>query len=296
MLNKIQILKNSVDVGKCILLADFLMPSKEFLDKISHLSDNEKLISIYENISGKIVDNTVKNRILSIENLFDILCLDEDIFVCDLTLNNSLSFNDLIIDNTSLNYEIYSYISLYYLVYLNLYENYFSESESVNFVLPFSNKIACISALIFKKMVKGLNFVIAGDTSNNFICEKSFYKPRFEANEFFEYLNEFFEDYGYVFDAYSSSEVFAYERFIEDYEDTSNTVFFSFLSPYLTCQKTLKQLTGKSSKDYKDAIKKLSLETALEIPSEIYNLKDVKTNIESDMSFEVYLKILNETL
>ena len=62
---KVQIFKNN-KVSECFSLADFFMPTQKFFEEISHLSDGEKLIKIYENITKTSVNKEVKSRILSI--------------------------------------------------------------------------------------------------------------------------------------------------------------------------------------------------------------------------------------
>ncbi len=296
MLNKnLRIFKNNVEISGYILLADFFLPQDAFFKEICSLSDNEKLIKIYENISGESVSKENKNRILNVHNLFEVICLDDDIYNVDLTVNNSLSYSSVIVDNSTFYREICSYIALYYLVYKALFDDYLDQTESVDFVLPFDNKTACVSALIFKKFVSNLNFVIAGDEKVNFIDKKSFYKPPYDTNEARTYLNEFLEDYGIIFDSYSSSEVFAYEDYLCNYDTNANTIFFSFMSPYLTSSKTFKQLSGKVLQANL-ANKKIYEETAQEIPSNLENLENNLVGFKSNLTNDDFLKILDNLI
>ncbi len=292
MLNKkIKIFKNNVEVSEYVLLADFFMPTEKFLNEISTLSSNEKLIKLYENISGQKASENAKNRINKIENILDVLCLDEDIYCVDLTQNNTLSYKSIIIDNSTIYLEICSFIAIFYLVYLNLFEDYLSRNEKVNFLLPFDCKTACISALIFSKMVSNFNVVIAGDKTNIAIYKNEFYKPSYQPS-FSGYISEFFEDYGIVFDAYSSSEITSYENYLEEYDDDNSVVFFSFLSPYLTVEESLKYISNKTFKNNNIAIQKLYEETALEIPPNIEDIKNNKFDFEEKLSCESFLYLL----
>ncbi len=293
--NKVRIFKENVQVSGYNLPADFFIPTQSFLNEISTLNDNEKLIKLYENISGEKVNVDVKNRILNIENLLEILCLDDQIFTVDLTQNDTLSYKSLIIDNSTIYREICSLVSLYYLVYLNLYDGYFNSEETVNFILPYESKVACISALIFKKFIKNLKFIIAGDNTNDEIHKKGFYKPCFNKVLSQNFISEFFEDYGYVFDANSSKEIFAYESFLENLDDTSNAVFFAFSSPYLTCQESYGEITGKTINNQSLLIKKFYEETVLEIP-QILTKKGIRVDFNDCITNDTFLYLINNLL
>lgn len=292
---KIQVFKNN-KVSECFSLADFFMPTQKFFEEISHLSDGEKLIKIYENISQNTISNEAKSRILKIENIFEILCLDDDVYLVDFSQNDNLSYKTLIIENSTIYLEICSYLSLYFLVFLNLYEDYLDKSEKVNFALPFYNKTACISALIFKKFYSNINYIIAGDNLVNKIDKNGFFKPPYSACEFSQFIQEFFEDYGYVFDAYSSNEIFAYESFLEQVEDNSSIVFFSFLSPYLTSKESFFEITGKIIKDDKLAVKKLYEETAIEMPETLNIVDKSYSKINDNLSLQDFLHLLENLL
>ena len=295
MLNKLRIFKENVQVSGYNIPADFFMPTQSFLDEISTLSSNEKLIKLYENISGEKVCEETKNKILNIENLFEILCADDDVFMVDLSQNKSLSYTSLIIDNSTIYRKICSFLALYFLVYLDLFEAYLDEKERVVFILPFNCKMACLSALIFKKFVNNITFIIAGDDKVNSIDKKGFFKPSFDKEESQNFILEFFEDYGYVFDQNSSKEIFAYESFLQNYDANFSAVFFAFLSPYLTCQESYTEITGKYINNKGLAIKKFYEETALEIPENLSN-GEFETSFKNDLSNEEFIYHLNNLL
>ncbi|MBQ9782270.1 MAG: hypothetical protein IJW26_03700 [Clostridia bacterium] len=292
---KINVLKNN-KVSECFSLADFFMPTEKFLDEISQLSCGEKLIKIYEFISRKSLSSDKKSSILKLKNIYEIICLDDELYIVDLSQNDNLSYKTLIVENSTIYLKICSYLSLYYLIFIDLYSDYLDTCEKVNFILPFYDKTACISALIFKKFNKSINLIIAGDNLPNLIDKNSFYKPPYKDNEFKIFTQEFFEDYGYAFDAYSSSEIFAYESYIEEFSDNNNAIFFSFLSPYLTGKETFMQITGKIIKDEKLAVKKLYEETAIDVPENLNKVEKIYYDIDDSLTLQDFLHLLDELL
>lgn len=87
-------------------------------------------------------------------------------------------------------------------------------------------------------------------------------------------IRDFFDNDDYVLDTHTAVAVSVYNDYYNETGDETKTVILSTASPFKFAQDVYNAIAGKNEKNAYKAMMKLQMATALELPADIYYLKD----------------------
>lgn len=129
---------------------------------------------------------------------------------------------------------------------------------------------------------------------------KEFYASYATGDDAYDYCEDYYDDFGYLFDLASAAGVKVATDYFDDTGDITPVVYVSAASPYKTPAAVFYALTGMTAKRTDDAVTRLYDESGIPVPEKIeaLPLKKVPKNPPSVDSVEeaaaLILKILTE--
>lgn len=269
-MNRVKFTKNT-EIGGYKLPADFPYITQEFLSSLTDLSFEQRVEKIVKAFSGVDLDSEAFSKIENAEFPATVVTLDESLAILELFDGNTLSYTDYIIGDTK-ELELLSLTAVIISAYVDLFSGGVIElGEKINFAVSGDDGRLLLSAYLAKLCGLFIDTIIVGTEKlqNTFI--KGFYFNSPVGGEIDEIIEGLFEEAEYVVEPVSALALYAEDAFYSEYDDGNLTLATSIASPYLSARRVLKDIACINEISVDKAIYKLSMETALEIPSELLN-------------------------
>ena len=295
MLNNqsIKIFNTKCDIGGYLLPADFPYLKRQFLRELQPLSFTKRVEKIYSLITNKSVENLDLSAVKDIEEQSLILAFDDCLSCLDLSCASTASYNDFIFDKSDLLSKVACLIGVFTSTYLDLVESSIVEFyDTINFTCPTFDGIFVLSLMLAKKMGLPINCIICPIEKFVNIPIKSLFLSNFISDEISEVIYEFFNDFGYLFDELSASQIIALDEYYSSYEDEKFTVSMRVVSPYYFSRSIYKTLTKKIELNINRAISKLYEESAESVPEYIEEKQNYFYNELVSLDFHTAFSII----
>ncbi len=275
MAKKIKIFKQNVNFGGFLLPADFHYIEVGFLKELSSLTFSERIIAVYELLSGNAFKKEWLNSIKDCEYPATVVSVDEGLNLLELYDGKSFDYTDYIFDKSSLLTEIYSLIALFFSAYVDLYESgQIHFNDKVSICVPDEDGALLLSLIIAKKIGLPIDMIIVGTSTRIDKTYDGIYFSHVVDSEIDLAISDFFEDYDYALDVVSVKSFVALINYLEDYDTESVFLMPSLILPYKFSRRIVKAILNKNEISIEKAEKLLYNETALEIPNNFLENKD----------------------
>ena len=223
---------------------------------------------------------------LNIPEDYEIIKLSDELYSADFTGGEHSVIKDFVPYQGEENgmLRIISYVGIFFSIYADMADGGEIENgEELDYAVPAELPEAVIAGFIAKFCgLKIGKILLCKDGFETFRSAAVF---KAESGVISDVINDFYEDYDYLLSPVTAGCVYSWDNC----ESNSKTVIIDAVSPFIYAREVYAALSGKSEKDFIKAAKKLSFETAGQLPLSIGDAEKIRDEFEKDI---ISMKVL----